>query len=372
MPAEKLTAADVAQRYQDGYVEVARHLHDYEVSKARFLFSVGHDCLRVIRGVLEPFPDHDLTGRKGARSKAVKEIEELLPELEGIGVAQVNRWIRWAGIYEVLGDELSGQPGLKQAHLMVLEKFVDQHEPTAAFRLKEPWKDKLDAVQECVHGTIETKASATQLEEAIDAEAEFPKPPETKEEPCQQSPTQCDSEPPTPCNASPTTQPTHPQTSATGSPASTPASTESKLSKKSPQPGTASSTSSPTPAVPSRTAVNSSPTSATATPAGSSNPSAKDLADQAFKLLQQPEILAGVFRREWEPDLVLAIVENLIRASGEKSRNPLALAKAYHRMKAVVLTHFEEYVADGKFKLRKKDQPEPPTLEQLAPELATA
>ena len=96
------------------------------------------------------------------------------------------------------------------------------------------------------------------------------------------------------------------------------------------------------------------------------------MADQAFKLLQQPEILAGVFRREWEPDLVVSIVENLIRASGEKSRNPLALAKAYHRMKAVVLTHFEEYVADGKFKLRKKEQPEPPTLEQLAPELATA
>jgi hypothetical protein len=96
------------------------------------------------------------------------------------------------------------------------------------------------------------------------------------------------------------------------------------------------------------------------------------LADQAFKLLQQPEILAGVFRREWEPDLILAIVENLIRASGEKSRNPLALAKAYHRMKPVVLTNFEEYAADGKFKLRKKDQPEPPTLEQLAGELATA
>ena len=96
------------------------------------------------------------------------------------------------------------------------------------------------------------------------------------------------------------------------------------------------------------------------------------MADQAFKLLQQPEILAGVFRREWEPDLVLAIVENLIRASGENSKNPLALAKAYHRMKAVVLTSFEEYVADGKFKLRKKEQPSVPTLEQLAPELATA
>ena len=106
-------------------------------------------------------------------------------------------------------------------------------------------------------------------------------------------------------------------------------------------------------------------------PSGGSSPSTKDLADQAFKLLQQPEILAGVFRRDWEPDLVLAIVENLIRASGENSKNPLALAKAYHRMKAVVLTNFEEYAADGKFKLRKKEQPSVPTLEQLAPELAT-
>jgi hypothetical protein len=41
-------------------------------------------------------------------------------------------------------------------------------------------------------------------------------------------------------------------------------------------------------------------------------------------------------------------------------------------MKPVVLTNFEESAADGKFKLRKKDQPEPPTLEQLAGELATA
>ena len=107
---------------------------------------------------------------------------------------------------------------------------------------------------------------------------------------------------------------------------------------------------------------------------GASSPSAKDLADQAFKLLQQPEILAGVFRREWEPDLVLAIVDNLIRASGEKSKNPLALAKAYHRMAPVVLTFFEAYVDGGKFKLRKKETPEPPTLEQLVPaaELATA
>ena len=100
----------------------------------------------------------------------------------------------------------------------------------------------------------------------------------------------------------------------------------------------------------------------------------RDLADQAFKLMQQPEILAGVFRREWPPELVLAIVENLIKAMGENSKNLLGLARAYHRMAPVVLTHFEAYIEEDKFKLRKKDQPEPPTLEQLAPcgELATA
>ena len=64
---------------------------------------------------------------------------------------------------------------------------------------------------------------------------------------------------------------------------------------------------------------------------------------------------------------MLAIVDNLIKGTGEKSKNPLGLAKAYHRMKVFVLTHFEEYLDDGKFKLRKKEQPEPPTLEQLAP-----
>ena len=361
MPAEKLTAADVAQRYQDGYVEVARHIHEYEVSKARFLFSVGHDCLQVVRSVLDPFPDHDLVGRKAARAKAVKEIEELLPELEGIGVPQVNRWIRWAGIYDVLGNELSGLPGLKQAHLMVLEKFIDQHEPSATFRLKEPWKNKLDEVRQCVGGTIETGASARELEEAIDAEAEFPKAPETQEKPCPTATTSTkngDSEAPKPSNATPS-----------------PASGPSKPAVTSSKPVAASSTSSPTPAAPSPKSVNSSPRPAptpTGTSTSASGPSTKDLADQAFKLLQQPEILAGVFRRDWEPDLVLAIVENLIRASGENSKNSLALAKAYHRMKAVVLTNFEEYAADGKFKLRKKEQPSVPTLEQLAPELATA
>jgi hypothetical protein len=349
MPVEKLTAADVAQRFQDGYVEVARHLHDYEVSKARFLFSVGHDCLRVIRGVLEPFPDHDLTGRKAARSKAVKEIEELLPELDGIGAPQVNRWIRWAGIYEVLGNELSGLPGLKQAHLMVLEKFIDQHEPSAAFRMKEPWKIKVDAIWECMQGSIGLDgASARQLEEAIDAEAEFPKALETT--PCPTPPESVQ----TPSASRPSKSVSAPSTSSATASASLPSPLPSSKNTASPR-----STPVPAPTAPS---------SGTAPSAVS----AKDLADQAFKLLQQPEILAGVFRREWEPDLILAIVENLIRASGEKSKNPLALAKAYHRMKAVVLTHFEEYVADGKFKLRKKDQPEPPTLEQLAPELVTA
>ena len=91
------------------------------------------------------------------------------------------------------------------------------------------------------------------------------------------------------------------------------------------------------------------------------------MADQAFKLMQQPDILAGVMRREWKPELILALVENLIKATGEESGNTLGLAKAYHRLKPFVLTHFEEYAAEGKFKLRRKDQPEAPTLEQLAP-----
>jgi|GEM_PF-4342177 len=355
MPAEKLTPADVAQRYQDGYVEVARHIHDYELSKAQFLFSVGHDCLRIVRCVLEPLPDHDLTGRKAARSSVVKEIEALLPELEGVGVPQINRWIRWAGIAEVMGSDLVG---LKQAHLMVLEKFIDQHEPSATFRLKEPWKGKLNEVQECMQGSMgRDGASATQLEEAIDAEAEFPKAPETKETPCQ-TPRSPNGTAPSP--ATPTEKPAS-LDSKRASAATTSSATPSANSPKSLSPST-----------PSASPVSASPKTATSVSSAQSPVSSRELADQAFKLLQQPEILAGVFRRDWEPDLVLAIVENLIRASGENSKNTLALAKAYHRMKPVVLTHFEEYVADDKFKLRKKDTPSVPTLEQLAPELATA
>ena len=115
-----------------------------------------------------------------------------------------------------------------------------------------------------------------------------------------------------------------------------------------------------------------SPTSSDApvAPSVANSVTPKDLADQAFKLMQQPEILAGVFRREWSPDLVLMVIENLIRATGENSKNLLGLAKAYHRMAPVVLTHFEAYIDDGKFKLRKKEQPESPTLEQLAPAAA--
>src|SRR5579863_757086 len=180
MTVEKLTAADVAQRFREGYVEGARYLDEYERWKATFLCVVGSECLQVVRSALEPFADHDLVGRKASRAKAVKEIEALLPDAEGIGVPQVNRWMRWYGIAEVLRGELKSPfdvvKGLKQAHLMVLEKFIDQHEPSATFRIKEPWKNKLDELTGCALFAIENGASASDLEAAIDALAEFPLP----------------------------------------------------------------------------------------------------------------------------------------------------------------------------------------------------
>ena len=383
-----LTAPTVGEPFRDRYAAIATKLDDWELAKAGFLVEVGRECLTLIRAAMEPFAEHELAGRKAARSDTVKQIENQLPDVEGIGAPQVNRWIRWAGVGEVLtpdaagcaadgnGVFLSWPCGLKQAHLMVLEKFVEQHEPTGTFRIKEPWQNRLDEVRNCIKVAIEAKVTATELESALDEEAEFPapKPPEPKAEP------------------SPTPQPTAKPSSATstsstsGSPAT---STVTKPAAPSPTPTqpvpAATVNRSPSPAgkspAPTPVAGDSSrkpapsPTSTgTAAPVARTSVLPKDLADQAFKLMLQPEILAGVFRREWPPELVLAIVENLIKAMGENSKNLLGLARAYHRMAPVVLTHFEAYIDEGKFKLRKKDQPEPPTLEQLAPcgELATA
>jgi hypothetical protein len=373
MPKEKpLTAALIGQHFADRYAAIHTKLDEWEQAKAAFLVEVGKECLTLIRKVLDPLAEHDVTGRKAARALTVKEIEDQLPEAEGIGAPQVNRWIRWAGAGEVIcrADNLTWPAGLKQAHLMVLEKFIEQHEPTSTFRLKEPWKNKLDDVREIVRGTLESGASAKELEEAIDDEAEFPKPPEPKELPCPPATAPSGDSTPT-SNVSKESSPSTATAAAKDTaPASKPDSAPSKA-------GSPATTSSATRSAPSPTPLNKSPATKGApqpNSSTSSGPSAKELADQAFALLQKPEILAGVFRREWEPDLVLAIADNLIKGTGEKSKNPLGLAKAYHRMKVLVLTHFEEYLDDGRFKLRKKDRPAPPTPEQLVPaaELATA
>jgi hypothetical protein len=367
MPDVKLTAAIVAERFRERYTAISGVLDEWERSKAAFLVGVGKECLTLIRQVLEPFPEHDVAGRKAARAQVVKEIEDQLPELEGIGAPQVNRWIRWAGAGEVIcrPDDLTWPAGLKQMHLMVLEKFIEQHEPTAAFRFKEPWKNKLNEVRECIKGTIEAKASAQQLEEALDAEAEFPKPPEPREEPCPCAAPKSESSTPA---SSASTASSHSSSghSAGSSKGTTTAAAGSKSAStrsagKSPAPSPALASSKPKSAP--------SPTSSSAAPAPSSSaPTPKELAEQAFKLLQQPEILAGVFRRPWEPDKALAIADNLIRGLGEKdSQGRLALAKMVHRLRPVVLVHYEEFAQEGKYKLRLKDEPSVPTIEELVP-----
>lgn len=374
-----LSPAAIGQHFTDRYAAIATRLDEWEQAKAGFLVGVGQECLTLIRQSLEPFAEHELAQRKATRADMVKQIEALLPEAEGIGAPQVNRWIRWAGVGEVLtpdaedcaadgnGVFLSWPCGLKQAHLMVLEKFVEQHEPTGTFRLKEPWQNRIDEVRSCVKVAIESKATAAELESALDDEAEFPKPPEPKAEPCPA---------PTQKAAASTTSTAATQPSSTTAKPTAPSPTPSKpapASSKNGSPSSAGKSPAPTPAsTDSNRKSAPSPTSsvAPAAPSTASSLTPKDLADQAFKLMQQPEILAGVFRREWNAELVLMIVENLIRAMGENSKNLLGLAKAFHRMSPVVLTHFEAYIDDGKFKLRKKDQPEPPTLEQLAPAAA--
>lgn len=359
MPDEtpQLTTAAVVQHYRERYETIATKLTEWEQAKASFLCSVGREALMLVRQALEPLGELELTARKAKRAEIVKELEELLPDLEGIGVPQLNRWMRWAGIGEVLsGDGLTFPWGLKQAHLMALEKYIEQHEPTATYRLKGPWKGLAEEIIAVITLTIESGASAAELEQAIDDEADVPEtPPEEPPKPCPISTTLTDGTPLSPTTASST------------APSPTILKPVAETSKSTP----AASTSLPTPSANSRTAAPCSPVkslpSAASSSTSASGPSASELADQAFKLMQQPEILAGVMRREWKPDLILALIDNLIKATGEESGNTLGLAKAYHRLKPFVLTYFAEYADDGKFKLRKKDQPEAPTLEQLAP-----
>ena len=105
MPAQKLSAVLIGQHYADRYAAILTKLDEWEQAKATFLVEVGKECLALIRKVLEPLPEHDVTGRKSARAQTVKEIEDQLPEVEGIGAPQVNRWIRWAGAGEVMVRE---------------------------------------------------------------------------------------------------------------------------------------------------------------------------------------------------------------------------------------------------------------------------
>lgn len=338
-----LTPALIGQYFREGYERAAPTLNEWEKAKAALLVQVGQECLVLIRTTLEPMADHDLTGRKAARCSLVKSIEEALPsETEGIGAPQVNRWIRWAGTCELLRQEDDAVSlGLRQSHLMVLERIIEQNEARAEFRLKGPWQTRLAEIQSALRSAIESSPAASDLEAALDKLAVLtprvpppaPKAPEPK-----------------PTGAQPA-KPSPPKPSSAPSPATKAAAKAS-------------------PASPSQAPVAATPRPASAV----APPCPADLADQAYKLLQQPEILAGVFRREWKPELLKEIVENLIRANGEQVDNAHALAVAYHRAKPFVLTYFEEYAADGKFKLRRKEEPESPTLEQLVPaaELATA
>src|SRR5579863_781569 len=104
----KLTVELIVRNYRERYETIAVKLHQWEQDKAAFLVGVGAECLTLVRAALEPFAEHELTERKGARADLVKQIEAQLPDVEGIGAPQVNRWIRWAGVGEVLTPDPAG------------------------------------------------------------------------------------------------------------------------------------------------------------------------------------------------------------------------------------------------------------------------
>ncbi|MBY0513167.1 MAG: hypothetical protein K2P78_04555 [Gemmataceae bacterium] len=394
--SEKLTAAAIGQHFREGHAIAVAKLNEWELAKAALLVRVGRESLALIRETLEPLPDADLAARKAARAEMVKAIEAELPgDCEGIGVPQLNRWMRWAGALELLAPEalyaeMVVAGGLKQSHLMVLETFVQQHEPTGLFSTKPSWAKSIDKMRDVLKraGTMSAKELEAALDETAEVEAPVTPP---KEAECQTtSSTTSSKSTAVSRNASEASNPAStsskseseassaaPGTKATGSGDSKPASTCSKptpnsSSKPSSTAPCASSSNAPAPTTKdsAASASKNSPTSQKNDSSASSSaagPCPADLAEQAYRLLQNPEILAGVFRREWKPDLLREIGANLITACGENSQNPLGLCKLYHRIKPFVLTYFEEYAEGGKFKLLHKAEPEAPTLEQLAP-----
>src|SRR5437868_6728746 len=118
MPEPKLTPVQIAEHFRAAYSAVSGNLHEWEQDKAELLVNVGRECLLLVRETLEPLPEHDLALSKSERAILVKQIETELPaDSEGIGVPQVNRWIRWAGDCEVLALDGTAPWGLKQSHL---------------------------------------------------------------------------------------------------------------------------------------------------------------------------------------------------------------------------------------------------------------
>jgi hypothetical protein len=89
-------------------------------------------------------------------------------------------------------------------------------------------------------------------------------------------------------------------------------------------------------------------------PQASNTPSPQTIAEDAYRLLQNPDVLAGVFRRKWAAPMTGAIVENLIRYGAE--HNKQALAKMYLRLRDTVLSMYEEIEKDGKLALQEKQE----------------
>ena len=115
----------------------------------------------------------------------MKEIEDQLPETGGIGVPQVNRWIRWAGAGEVIcaagRPDVAGGPeagALDDPGEVRRATRADRDVPVQGTLEEQARRRPRDRTR---HGR--DRCLCRELEEAIDDEAEFPKP-EPKAEPC--------------------------------------------------------------------------------------------------------------------------------------------------------------------------------------------
>lgn len=78
-------------------------------------------------------------------------------------------------------------------------------------------------------------------------------------------------------------------------------------------------------------------------------------AEQAWTLLQKPDVMAGIFRRQWTRKQAEIAARNLLAAwDGKTSEHLAALGILYKRLKPLILSRFEEVQEGQRFLLKEK------------------